>query len=87
MIELAYYSINGITKRNARSTFLGCDVEMWYIEQSTHCQNAHNFDPCSFNCIERGSLVRSGHTVEMFKRHVEYEESASQTRHPGYCNR
>ena len=77
MIELPYYSINGIAKRNTRSAFLGCDVEMWYIKQSTHFQNAHNCDSCSFNCIEWGSLVRSDDAVETFKHHVEYEESAT----------
>ena len=24
--------------------------------------------------------------VETFKCHIEYEEGATQTRHPGYCN-
>ena len=31
--------------------------------------------------------MRSDDAVETFKRHVEYEESATQTRHPGYFNR
>ena len=30
--------------------------------------------------------MRPDNAVETFKRHGEYEESATQARHPGYCN-
>ena len=46
----------------------------------------HTIVILALNRIKRGSLVRSDNAVETFKRHGEYEESATQTRHPGYCN-
>ena len=54
------------------------------IIQHTKYKNTYNGNLSSFNRIKRGCLVGPDDAVETFKRHGEYEESATQTRHPGY---
>ena len=56
---------------------------MWYVKCDTDTDNAQNSNLSSFNRIKRSSLVRSNDAVETFKCHVQYEESATQTWHPG----
>ena len=44
---------------------------MWNMIQSAENYDNCNSDLGSFNCIERGSLMRSDDAVETFKRHAE----------------
>ena len=52
---------------------------MWQVKCDTDTDNTQNGSLSSFNRIERSSLMWSDDAVETFKRHVEYEESATQT--------